>query len=88
MKRLRFYRDLNYQRFLQSPYSAHLNFKTFHNIFDVEICGEKEVNGRVVYKLKRINHKNRSPDKNRLLFSSSSMQNEPDPSDVALQRHY
>lgn len=52
---MRFFEDMNYQKFLQSPYSAHLNFKTFENFFDVEICGEKEINGKTIYKLKKIN---------------------------------
>lgn len=47
--------ELNYQKFLQSPYSAHLNFKTFQNFFDVEICGEKEINGKTIYKLRKMN---------------------------------
>lgn len=55
IKRMRFNEELNYQKFLQSPYSAHLNFKTFENFFDVEICGEKEINGKTIYKLRKIN---------------------------------
>ena len=44
------------QRFNQSPYAAHLNFKTFENFFDVEICGgEEKHNGKTIYKLKKIN---------------------------------
>jgi len=50
----RFNDEMNYQRFLASPYSAHLNFKTFENFFDVAICGEKELNGKTIYKLKKI----------------------------------
>ena len=46
--------DINYQRFLQSPYSAHLNFKTFENFFDVAVFGEKEINGKTIYKLKKL----------------------------------
>ena len=47
--------DLNFQRLMQSPYAAHLNFKTFENFFDVEICGEKEQTGKTTYKLKKLN---------------------------------
>ena len=54
-RKLRFNDEINYQKFLASPYSAHLNFKTFENVFDVEICGEKEMNGKTIYKLKKIN---------------------------------
>jgi hypothetical protein len=32
-----------------------LNFKTFENFFDVEICGEEEKAGKPFYKLKKIN---------------------------------
>lgn len=53
-KKIRFNDEINYQRFIQSPYSAHLNFKTFQNFFDVEIYGEKESTGKTIYKLKKI----------------------------------
>jgi hypothetical protein len=33
-----------------------LNFKTFENFFDVEICGEEQgYGGKTNYKLKRLN---------------------------------
>ena len=60
MKQLRFNQDINYQRYLKSPYGAHLNFKTFENFFDVEIKGEKEVTGKTIYKLKKINPNKRT----------------------------
>lgn len=53
-KSSRFNEEMNYQRFLSSPYAAHLNFKTFENFFDVEMCGEKEISGKTIYKLKKI----------------------------------
>ena len=59
-KRMRFYDEINYQKFLQSPYSAHLNFKTFENFFDVAIHGEKDFNGKTIYKLKKINPNKRT----------------------------
>jgi hypothetical protein len=67
-KKQRFNDEINYQRFLASPYSAHLNFKTFENFFDVEICGEKETNGRTIYKLRKINPWRRTYSQNMLLW--------------------
>ena len=49
-----------HQRFIQSPYAAHLNFKTFENFFDVEICGGEEKGGKTIYKLKKISQQKKS----------------------------
>lgn len=62
-KRMRFQRfkeDINYQRFLKTPYAAHLNFKTFENFFDCKITGEKEITGKTIYKLRKINPNKRT----------------------------
>lgn len=59
-RKLKFNDDLNYQKYLASPYSAHLNFKTFQNFFDVEVCVDKELNGKTQYKLRKINPWKRS----------------------------
>ncbi len=64
------------QRFIQSPYAAHLNFKTFENFFDVEICGEEEKGGRTTYKLKRINPQKRYQNQHQQMMLWM-MQNNP-----------
>jgi hypothetical protein len=45
-----------------------LNFKTFENVFDVEICGEKEISGKTIYKLKKINPWKRTYQQQMLLW--------------------
>mgnify|MGYP002810893682 CR=1 FL=1 len=55
----KFQEHFNNQRFFASPYSAHLNFKTFEKVFDLEICGEKEMNGKTQYRLRKINPQKR-----------------------------
>ncbi|CDW77832.1 UNKNOWN [Stylonychia lemnae] len=56
------------QRFIQSPYAAHLNFKTFENFFDVEICGGEEKGGKTTYKLKKINPQKKNYQQQMLMW--------------------
>eukprot|EP00347_Sterkiella_histriomuscorum_P023712 403333646 len=63
--------------FIQSPYAAHLNFKTFENFFDVEICGEEEKGGKTIYKLKKINQQKKSYQQQMLMWMLQNQQQNP-----------
>ena len=73
---MRFQDDINYQKFLASPYAAHLNFKTFENFFDCKISGEKEINGKTIFKLKKMNPWRRTYQQQMLLWMWQNKQKE------------